>query len=519
MKATKRITRLCSILLAVVIVMAMSVSSAFAGTIGTEEGQVSGSGTITINNPVENETYTIYKIFDTDAKGTGATATEAQKNFYVAQTNNPFVFTLNVTGTYNVSVGTKTVDGEDDESAQVPYTAEEIGSFLKGLLDNESFKGLVDTAEKMYTKDEDGTSLVFDDIPYGYYFVTSSVGSVVMIDSTAPTVTINEKNQAPKIDKDPSTTTASIGQTIDYDVTIIAQEGAKNYVVHDTMSDSLDLVMTDDAPSVPDVTVTLYRATTGEDGTISYDSGTNVLATDNWTATTPGTETGEGVTPCTLEVTFTQTFCDTLKANDKIVIEYSAVVNEKAIETTPTNDVILNYGNNSSTTTETVSTPNYSFDVVKTDGSGKVLDGAQFVLYDKAQKAIVPLTKVAEGSYRVATAEESAAEDFKSATIETLRGKATIDGLGNGTYYLQETKAPEGYNKLDKMVEVTIENADNSATVTEDAYVSGGVQVINETGSELPSTGGMGTTVIYIVGGVLVAGAAVLLVTRRRMHA
>ena len=222
MKATKRITRLCSILLAVVIVMAMSVSSAFAGTIGTEEGQVSGSGTITINNPVENETYTIYKIFDTDAKGTGATATEAQKNFYVAQTNNPFVFTLNVTGTYNVSVGTKTVDGEDDESAQVPYTAEEIGSFLKGLLDNESFKGLVDTAEKMYTKDEDGTSLVFDDIPYGYYFVTSSVGSVVMIDSTAPTVTINEKNQAPKIDKDPSTTTASIGQTIDYDVTIIA---------------------------------------------------------------------------------------------------------------------------------------------------------------------------------------------------------------------------------------------------------------------------------------------------------
>ena len=93
-------------------------------------------------------------------------------------------------------------------------------------------------------------------------------------------------------------------------------------------------------------------------------------------------------------------------------------------------------------------------------------------------------------------------------------GKATVDGLAGKNYWLEETKAPNGYNMLTERQVVTFNDNDTPAT---DDFAA--VTVENHAGSELPSTGGMGTTVIYIVGGVLVAGAAVLLVTRRRMHA
>ena len=94
----------------------------------------------------------------------------------------------------------------------------------------------------------------------------------------------------------------------------------------------------------------------------------------------------------------------------------------------------------------------------------------------------------------------------------------TISGLANGTYWLEETAAPAGYNMLESRQSITIEGANKNATVTEGVYTEGGVQVINEAGTVLPSTGGMGTTIFYTLGGVLVVGAAILLVTKKRVH-
>ena len=115
-----------------------------------------------------------------------------------------------------------------------------------------------------------------------------------------------------------------------------------------------------------------------------------------------------------------------------------------------------------------------------------------------------------EGNYVVNTA-------GTGTSAKIVAGNVTIKGLAAGTYYLQETKAPTGYNKLAGRKEFTIGTENLTATITNNKYVSGGVEVENKAGSLLPSTGGIGTTIFYIIGGILVVGAAVLLVTKKRM--
>ena len=132
----------------------------------------------------------------------------------------------------------------------------------------------------------------------------------------------------------------------------------------------------------------------------------------------------------------------------------------------------------------------------------------------------IALVEEPDGVYRVATADEKNDKDFKSAVIEA--GRATVKGLdANTTYWLEETEAPAGYNKLSGRVEVKIEDSNLTTTMDKDDNTwgsgDGGVHITNNTGAELPSTGGMGTTIFYIIGSVLVLAAVVLLIVRKRM--
>ncbi|MCI7020608.1 MAG: prealbumin-like fold domain-containing protein, partial [Clostridiales bacterium] len=169
------------------------------------------------------------------------------------------------------------------------------------------------------------------------------------------------------------------------------------------------------------------------------------------------------------------------------------------------NDAKLTWGDASNTEWSETVTKTYQFEILKyaaTDTNKNPLAGATFQLKD-ASGNVVKLVKVSDTEYRVANGSETGAvESFTT----VASGKIVIKGVDLDKYTLVETAAPAGYNTLKDPVEVTV-LATNALTV----------EVPNASGTELPSTGGMGTTIFYVLGSVLVLGAVVLLVTKKRM--
>ena len=153
------------------------------------------------------------------------------------------------------------------------------------------------------------------------------------------------------------------------------------------------------------------------------------------------------------------------------------------------------------------------------------LSGAKFVLYrmDSGVKKYATLTNNKIDGW--------VTDKGEATTLETSgAGDILIEGLNVGTYYLEETEAPAGYNKLTKPIEVKITATSDATGVSETVEyrnqndstytpaTDATVKVLNKAGTQLPSTGGIGTTLFYVIGGGLMAVAAVLLVTKKRMN-
>jgi len=214
-----------------------------------------------------------------------------------------------------------------------------------------------------------------------------------------------------------------------------------------------------------------------------------------------------------------------------IEVIYNAHLNENAKienEKENKNTVNLQYSNNPNaggegelgkTTDDTVWVFTYQVDVTKVDGekTDKYLEGAEFKMKNAEGKWLV----VENGKVKEWVTEEPYASVLKS----DANGKFSVIGLDHGEYELIETKAPAGYNLLEESIKVTIEathteNTDESSaktTITKDSTMD--ITVKNNAGAVLPETGGMGTTIFYIVGGLMVVAAVVLLVTKKRMSA
>jgi len=143
------------------------------------------------------------------------------------------------------------------------------------------------------------------------------------------------------------------------------------------------------------------------------------------------------------------------------------------------------------------------------------LAGAKFTLSKNSDGSDpISLVEVGKNVYRVATK-----DDVNTITEITTdaTGAFTIQGLDSDTYYLTETAAPAGYNVLKSAIEVKVSDKGEVTYIYDGVEATGTVMVENNTGAELPSTGGIGTTIFYVVGGLLVVAAGVLLVTRKRM--
>lgn len=465
----KKMKKLASLMLALVMVLSMAMTVTAANGTNTSDGK------ITINNAVKDQTYTIYQIlklesYDTDKKAYSYKATDDWSDF------------INSDEIKDIYV---IVDDNGYVTWKTGASAAEFAAKAKEYAKNCDDQGTV--------KAESGT-VEFTGLNLGYYLVDSTLGSVCSLDTTNPTVTIKEKNGEPTVDKNVKEgeswgkkNDASVGDTVYFETTINVVDGnPKNYVLHDKMSAGLTF-----------------------DGSVEVKvNGTKI--TEGYTLITEGITDG-----CTFEIKFTD---GTLKPNDVVTVTYSAVLNENAViyDSANTNDTKLVYGENGTTEWVQTKTYTYKFDLVKTDTSNKVLTGAEFKLYDAEEGGNeIALVDKGNGVYRVATSDEKSVSGFESAVIKA--GQVTIEGLDSGTYWLEETKAPDGYNKLSGRKEVKIEDKNLDATVESDIWTAGGVKVENKTGTELPSTGGMGTTIFYVLGSILVIGAAVLLITRKRM--
>lgn len=477
----KNAKKLVSIMLALVMVLAMAVTAFAADT----------TGSITIKNPMEGQTYNVYKMFDLEYN----TTTKA----YLYKVNDAKWETF-AKGTF----GSQYFNVDDNkyvtlkDGVTVEDNSETAALIAKEALKYAKENGITPVATASADNQYKATGLAL-----GYYLVDSSLGALCGLTTTATEAEVNEKNGTPSVDKEVTETTAKIGQTVHFTTKIVVEDGAENYVLHDKMDKGLKL----------------------DETSIKVQVGGTDVDTTNYTKDTNPADAHA------FDITFENAYVAGLTAGTKIVVTYSATLTEEAVIAGEgnKNETWLEYGDDNEinkTPTSTTTTYTYEFDLVKTDSDKKVLTGAEFALYDAETAGNqIALVEESEGVYRVATADDKGAAGFTSAVIKA--GKATIKGLANGTYYLEETKSPEGYNKITARQPVKIENANNNATLSDAGasadsasltYVSGGVQVVNYSGSELPSTGGVGTMIFYIVGGILLVGAGVLLVVRKRMN-
>lgn len=430
----------------------------------------SAAGTITITSPsgladdAEN-TYKVYKVFN--AVGTGT----------------------------NISYSLCDGDTLSAEMLAAGFSVDTAGNVSgPGSLDAAAIAAIaayVNDADLVDTVTITGSaSAATDELGDGYYYITTSTGTVVTIDSINGNVEVDDKNTVPTLDKTITGASsisdagkkalAQVGTTVNYKGSITVGYGAKDYVFHDTMETGL---------------------TYNSDAKV-YIGGVEVDA-ENYTLGQEGTDT--------FTITFKNDYIKTLAVGTVLDVVYSAKVNTDAITIDPLNNTAyVSYGDeNTDNRTPDSEADVYEakFTVIKHDGNGQPLAGAGFVV------------KNSEGKYyKIAIVDEnpvvSWVDDIADATEYTSAADGTVKaftGLANGTYTLVEKTVPAGYNKA----------ADQDFTIAEGDYTAANIEqgatVVNKSGTELPSTGGMGTTFLYIIGGILVIGAGVLLITKRRM--
>lgn len=502
----KLIKKIAAIMFAFMMVVSMSCNVKAEDTEGVY-GQKDGS--ITITGALQGQTYTIYEMLKLESfSGTNYSykIADGWENFFKEGAEGAKYMQKDENG-YMAFIAGKGGNADIREFAQKALAYAQEGHGIK--TQNKSPMEGKDTVE-------------FTGLNLGYYLVGSTTGSLCGLDTTHKTVEIAEKNGVPSVDKiitsggvvsaDGKSNSANIGDTVYFKTTITAQPGAQDYVLHDTMDEGFTFT-----------------------NNIQVKLNDSKVENQDYSIYLKGTENNKTTDGCTFEIRFTKDFCDKLKENDKIYVTYTAMLNSKAFIGINNNDASGNtnatkitYGANNKESVESkTQTYTYQIPVFKYTGIGKTpLAGATFSLFTTETEgdAIKLVQKTGTQEYRLAIQGETGEKEVTEITT-TDTGRFSIQGLKPGNYWLEETVAPKGYNKLKKRIKIAV-GAHGAITIdgnyNADGTVSGGnleaeVGVENKTGTVLPSTGGAGTTMIYLIGGALVLGSGVVLATKRRV--
>ena len=528
----KRMKKIMAVLLAAIMTMAMAVT-AFA-----EEG-TSGTNTLTVNvktgegvptQTLKDQTIYLYKLFDVTESGT-----TGSKNYAY---------------TVNTAVGYKDVlvAALNNSAITASSTDEEIANAVRNI-GNSDTKEVQDFANAFTTKAltkspkldattdsgklGDVTSYKFTGLDAGYYLVYVTGGkeiqsSLVTVD--ADTTKVNLKSETPSIEKKADKETVSIGQVVKYTVTGVIPDttGYDSYVykIHDELSNGLDFVNDENGTALGEDATTVNV-------TVAFGEG----ATDASTAPTTATLDSTNKKKMSLDLSAWVKANQTNKGKE-FTVTYYAKVNANAV-VTEKNSATLEYGNKPGETTTTTpseaKTPTYPLDILKIKtGTNEKLAGAKFRLYSSEADAkandeskainVSPVVAGVAGNYVVDPA--STTTEFESvASIDGKNYNLRVNGLAEGTYYLVETQAPAGYNKLTAPIEIKIAKSTdtdvNNWTISKDGTAENDkiIDIANSTGSLLPSTGGMGTIIFAVIAAILVLGVAVSFIRDKRKNA
>ena len=520
----KLVSRFMAVLMAMTMILSMSMT-AFAAD--------ASKGTLTVNNTVAGKTLDLYQIFTATKNGDNVayTLNSAYEGFFKNNTRIP---------------GSESLTGEALSEKAYEYVKTQVGTdgksgtgFAKEIL-GWILENATTVATTHTTATTTAGSTVISGLEYGYYVVYplgatdtsaapgeqdyTSVASLVSV--TGTDATVNMKSNYPTVVKkvnDKIADDVNIGDTVTYTLTskVPDMTGYTSYVFNfkDTLSTGLTFK---EITSVKVGDTTITKVDAGQEANNTYTL----------------TQTGQSIT-----ITMNN-FLDSNKNNTgkEITVTYTATLNKNAVTgfDANKNSATIEYSNKPGTTDKGESEPSivdvhtFNFTIFKyyLKGADKTgLANAEFELYKANaegtaadENAKINIVKVKDGEYRQATPEEATEEGFKSDVIVSgTDGKVLVKGLDAGTYYLRETKAPEGYNKLlsdikveikanynkttGKLTSYSVDYTYNGTTTTgkeiKDTTTSPEVPVENKTGAQLPSTGSKGALMVTLAGIVL----------------
>ncbi len=502
----KRVRKIAALVLAAVMVMAMGIT-AFAAN----------DGSIIVTNATAGQTYKAYKIFTASPSNPDDVTSDIIYTATPAQTEitgfgTYFDKALDQDGNYSI---TKKAGANDEELIQ--WVKNNFESLKQG-----------DAIDGTWT---DNDTYTFSGLEYGYYYITSSLGTVVTIDTAGKNVEVVDKNESTPTGPEKKITAedSAIDSSLDQSGISVAN--------NDTSVGSTETFT---------VTFNATNWVKSEDGQ-TPESGTAGTKITEWNFTdTPegldidastvkiyvnGTDTAHDVTNTVTDIavsaagvlTFTIPWVDGQGKHlypaetpgselIPVTIVYDAKITADAATAVAPNGVVIKYNDNTQVGQEAVTdTYTYKFKLEKKDEKGNALEGAQFELYFGSD------TSNSENALKFVQVEDGVYRYDPTGTVTRISPTGTdatakIIGLDNASYTLKEVVVPKGYNKAADQAVSGLSRVDAEETsITK-------VTITNLKGAELPSTGGMGTTIFYVVGAVLVIGAGVVLIARRRMN-